>query len=290
MVRGMRRVVLAGVVGWAMSVAAQTAAPSPAAAAYVPTMTFDVASVRESKPNPDGWITVRGVFTPHTSMVRLENNSVMNLVLWAYPVDGHQIEGIPRAMARSTFDIEAKADPETDAKLAKLDEEQQRLEQNHMMQVLLEERFKLKVHWETRDAPTFDLVVAKRGKLVSTGAPPSAEELSAFGTRAIPPLYQHGSSMHGFEYTAHGATTEDIAKMLTGQFGHSVTDKTGLTGKYDFDLKTYQTRVSDRKDDESNPWPPLETAIQDQLGLKLVTSHGPVQVLVIDHIELPTEN
>jgi uncharacterized protein (TIGR03435 family) len=96
--------------------------------------------------------------------------------------------------------------------------------------------------------------------------------------------------MRGFEYIAHGATSADIAKMLTGQFGHPVTDKTGLTGKYDFDLKTYQTRASDRKDEETNPWPPLETAIQDQLGLKLVTSHGPVQALVIDHIEMPTEN
>jgi len=280
--------------GCAFGAVGQVGAPvSPAAAVepgYVPTMTFDVASVRESKPNTDGWFTVGGDFTPHSSMVRLQNNSLMNLVMWAYPVEAHQIEGIPRTMGRSTFNIEAKADPATDEKLAKLDEKQQRLEQTHMMQVLLEERFKLKAHWETRDAPTYDLVVAKRGKLESTGASPSAQELSNFGARGVPPLYQEGSSMRGFEYIAHGATSQDIAKMLTGQFGHPVADKTGLTGRYNFDLKTYQTRASDRKDEETNPWPPLETAIQDQLGLKLVTSHGPVQVLVIDHIELPTEN
>jgi len=270
--------------------AATTPASSmPANAPYVATMTFDVASVRESKPDPNGWITVRGEFTPHTGTVRLENNSVLNLVMWAYPVDGHQIEGIPRAMGWSMFNIEAKADPVTDEKLAKLDETQQRLEQRHMMQVLLEERFKLKAHWETRDAPTYDLVLAKGGRLKSTGAPPSAEEIAAWGDR-LPPLHQQGSSMRGFEYIAHGATSADIAKMLTGQFGRPVADKTGLTGKYDFDLKTYQTRSSDRKEDETNPWPPLETAIQDQLGLKLVVSHGPVQTLVIDHIEKPSEN
>ena len=67
-------------------------------------------------------------------------------------------------------------------------------------------------------------------------------------------------------------------------------DKTGLTGKYDFDLKTYQTRSSERKDSETNPWPPLEDAIQDQLGLKLVSAKGPVPVLVIDHVEKPGEN
>ena len=78
--------------------------------------------------------------------------------------------------------------------------------------------------------------------------------------------------------------------MLADQFGHPVNDKTNLTGKYDFDLKTYQVRADDRKDDETNPWPPLETAIQDQLGLKLVHSHGPTRVLVIDHIEKPSPN
>jgi uncharacterized protein (TIGR03435 family) len=62
--------------------------------------------------------------------------------------------------------------------------------------------------------------------------------------------------------------------MLTGQFGTPVNDLTGLSGKYDFDLKTYQTSDTGRQIDETNPWPPLETAIRDQLGLKLVRSHG----------------
>lgn len=267
------------------------ASSEPAIAPYVPTMTFDVASVRESKPDVNAGFRVSGGFQPtNSSNLRLENNGFMNLILRAFDVNPHLIEGIPRDFAWATFNVEAKADGETDAKLATLTNEQVRLEQEHMMQVLLAERFKLKAHWETRDSQTYDLVVAKAGRLQSTGAPPSAEELTRFGDRPIPTLYQQGDSRYGFHYIAHGATTDEIASMLAMQMGRPVSDKTGLSGKYDFDLKYYQTKTSDRKDDEANPWAPLETAIQDQLGLKLAASHGPVRFLVIDHIEKPSEN
>ncbi len=253
-------------------------------------MTFDVASVRESKLDPDRGFIVSGGFVGQTGTLRVTNFSMMNLLMLAYPVEGHQIEGIPREFWWAAFNVEAKSNAEMDEKLAKLTKEQRGLEREHMVQAMLAERFNLKAHWETRDSATYDLVVAKRGRLQSTGAPPSAEELKGFGEHPIPPLYQRGSSMHGFEYIAHGATSADVAKMLSGQFGRPVDDKTGLTGKYDFDLKTYQTRSRDRKEDETNPWPPLETAIQDQLGLKLVDSRGPMRVLVIDHVEKPSAN
>jgi uncharacterized protein (TIGR03435 family) len=266
------------------------AEPSPDTA-YVPTMTFDVASVRESKIDPARGFFMGGGFSPeNSSHIRLTNHSLPNLLTWAYGVDFRQIEGIPRESVWTMFNVEAKSDSATDERLTKLTKEQVRLEQEHMLQVLLAERFKLKAHWETRNDETYNLVVAKAGRLKATGAPPSPEELKNFGDRPIPPLYQHGDSRRGFEYTAHGATTKDIAQMLSLQFGRPVADKTGLTGKYDFNLKTYLVRLGDRKDDEPNPWPPLETAIQDELGLKLVPSQGPVRKLIIDHIEKPSEN
>ncbi len=267
------------------------AAPAPDTV-YVPTMTFDVASVRESKANLQGRFFVGGSFSPpNSSRIRLTNCDLQNLVIMAYGVEPHRIEGIPREFGPFTlFNVEAKSDSAADERLAKLTKEQVRLEQEHMLQVLLAERFKLKVHLETRKDAAYDLVVVKAGRLKSTGAPPSPEELKNFGDHPIPPLYQHGYSGRGFEYTAHQATVADIARMLSIQFGRPVTDKTGLTGKYDFNLKTYQVRSSDRKDDETNPWPPLETAIQDELGLKLVPSDAKVQKLIIDHIEKPSEN
>jgi uncharacterized protein (TIGR03435 family) len=265
-------------------------APAPEEA-YVPTMTFDVASVRESKPDVQGGFRVGGGFEPqNSSHVLLTNHSLMNLLIWAYGVKSHQIEGIPMEFNWAMFNVEAKSDSAMDERLAKLTKEQVRLEHEHMFQVLLAERFKLKVHWETRNVETYELVVSKPGRLKSTGELPSPDELKNFGNRPIPPLYQRGSSMRGFEYPAHGATTLDIAQMLSMQFGRPVADKTGLTGKYDFNLQTYQVRLSDRKDDETNPWMPLEIAIQDQLGLKLVPSQGPMQKLIIDHVEKPSEN
>jgi uncharacterized protein (TIGR03435 family) len=264
------------------------AAPAPDAV-YVPTMTFDVTSVREIKPDVQGRFFIG--FSPQNSRnVQLTNNLLLNLVMWAYDVKHYQIEGIPREFGGTMFNVEAKTDSATDERLAKLTKEQVRLEQAHMRQALLAERFKLKVHWETRNGETYDLFVAKAGRLKSTGESPSAEEMKKFGDRPIPRLYQQGSSMRGFEYAAHGATIADIVQMLSGQFGRPVADKTGLTGKYDFNLKYYQVLESQRKDDETNPWLPLETAIQDQLGLKLKPSHGPVQRLIIDHIEKPSEN
>ena len=271
--------------------------PGAAADPYVPTMTFDVASVRESKLNPQGDIVMSGWFQPNTSShLHLQNWSMENLLIAAYstadwPLHFNDIDGgdLLKQMSRSFFNVDAKADEESDAHLTRLKPEERLAEQRHMVRALLADRFKLKVHWEDRPARTYDLVVAKPGRLVSIGAP-GEDELKAFGDRPIPPLYQRGSSVRGFEYIAHGATTTDIAEMLTGQFGEKVNDKSGLTGKYDFHLETYGVRAEDRKMDETNPWPPLENAVEDQLGLKLVRSKGLVRVLVIDHVERPSEN
>lgn len=267
---------------------------NPTTAAYVPAMTFDVASIRQSKPDVNGMVAVGGWFRPaNSSHLTLENVDIRYLLELAYPGKDHKVDGWRRLqddVRSAMFDIRAEADPKTDERLSKLPKEQAGLEQAHMVQGLLAERFNLKVHWETRDSSTFDLVLSKRGRLRSSGAPPSADEVQRFSDRGVPPLYQKGDSRGGFEYIAHGATVSDLADMLGGQFGVPVHDKTGLTGKYDFDLKTYQTATNERADNETNPWPPLETAIQDQLGLKLVSSHGPVKFLVIDHAEMPSQN
>ncbi len=79
--------------------------------------------------------------------------------------------------------------------------------------------------------------------------------------------------------------------MLTGQTGGEVVDRTGLTGTYDFELR-WSGMTSPETADNGNdpPAPPLPTALQAQLGLKLESSKAPVKVLVIDHIEMPSEN
>jgi len=81
-----------------------------------------------------------------------------------------------------------------------------------------------------------------------------------------------------------------LAGMLSAMFGRPVTDKTGLTGKYDFVMQYKDRWDSDRKDNDTDPTPPLDHALQDELGLKVEAAKGPVKVLVIDHIEKPSEN
>ena len=161
-----------------------------------------------------------------------------------------------------------------------------------MLQGLLADRFKLKTHWETREDLTYNMVVSKGGpKLqMAKGGPPSPEELKTWGDHPIPPLYERGDSRVGFDLIAHGCSMSDLKGMLAAKFGHPVMDKTGLTGKYDFVLRFHETRLSDRDADDMDPLPTLDVAIQDQLGLKLEPAKGPKQVLVIDHIEKPSEN
>jgi uncharacterized protein (TIGR03435 family) len=262
----------------------------PPAPAYTPTMTFDVVSIRQSHPDLNRGMMVGGGFTAANSGNLAMTNCDMHYLLEvAYSVNYSQIIGLQTDF-RDTYNVQAKLDEENNQKLAKLTSAQIDLEHAHMLQALLVDRFHLKAHWEDRRGETYDLIVAKPGKLSTTATPPTAEELKDFGDHPVPPLYQSGDGVRGYEYIAHGASSADIASMLTMQFGKPVADKTSLTGKYYFDLKYHNLFADDHGADDPNVWPPMDTAIHDQLGLKVVPSHGSVRVLVIDHIEPLTEN
>ena len=273
--------------------AQQPAAKPSAQTAYVPSMTFDVASIREGKLAADGSLTLSFADPPHSSLLRLTNYDVPNLLAVAYGVERAQIVGLPD-WARSPFTffiVEAKSDVSADEKLAKLTDEQAKLEKQHMMQALLADRFQLKMHWETKEGPTYNLVVAKGGPKLHPGGsmPPTPGELQSWGDRKIPPIHQQGSSWAGFDLIAHQCSMESLGKMLTGQMGAPVVDKTGLTGTYDFDLR-YKGRSDDDASDDPKMPRPLTEALPDQLGLKLQAAKGEKQVLVIDHIERPSAN
>jgi uncharacterized protein (TIGR03435 family) len=145
--------------------AQQPAAKSDTQAVYAPSMTFDVASIRESNPDLSAGFTVSFDSPAHSSLLRLTNIDVENLLGFAYEVNRYQIVGLPdwtRGYG-PFFNIEAKSDASVDERLAKLSDEQAKLEKQHMMQVLLADRFHLKVHWETREGPIYELFVAKSG-------------------------------------------------------------------------------------------------------------------------------
>src|ERR1019366_267571 len=125
------------------------------------------------------------------SHMRVQNLNIMDLVEWSYGVNVLRMDwpkGLPDELTQARFNIEAKGDGETEERLAELRKDEIDLEQRHMMQALLVERFNLKAHWETRDAKTYDLVVAKAGRMRSTGKAPTAQEVAAFGDHGVPSL------------------------------------------------------------------------------------------------------
>jgi len=263
-----------------------------ARAPYVATMTFDVASVRENREAEmtRSW-SMSAPFVQNSTTLRAINWTIESLIQTAYGVDRFQVVGYPEWPIPTLFVIEAKGDSDADAKMATLTDEQQWAEHRHMMQALLEDRFKLKTHWETREGDIYNLVVAKSGpKLGAQGSMPwPADELKRYGNHPPPSIYQKNDGQ-AYDFIAHGASIGDLVKTLTGQFGRPVIDKTSLTGKFDFVLKYKGSRDRDRPVDDLDPTPPLDQGLQNELGLKVEPAKGPMKALVIDHIEKPSEN
>ncbi len=249
--------------------------------------------VRENKSaNSSAGVTMGGRFPPNTTQLRALNWQLEDLIGVAYGLNRPEIVGAPRWPWPTVFVIDAKGDSNADAKMASLTAAQQRAEQQHMLQALLEERFKLKAHWETREMDIFNLVVARAGpKLGAQGSmPPSPADAKIFGNRPVPVLLQKGDGKGHPLFVANGCSMGSLAQMLTAQLGRPVVDRTGLTGKYDFTL-IYKGRFDqDRPADDLDPTPPMDRALQEELGLKVESAKGPSRVLIIDHIEKPSEN
>ncbi|HEX3570182.1 MAG TPA: TIGR03435 family protein [Acidobacteriaceae bacterium] len=156
-------------------------------------------------------------------------------------------------------------------------------EDSLMQQSLLADRFQLKAHLETREMPVYQLVLAKGGSKLKEQPDPAKRR---FGMN--PFLFQGSAMLRDLI---------DVLECSPDIGGREVTDKTGLTGLYDISLRwtPVQTAAAPGGGNGIAPSPDVEgaslfTAIEEQLGLKLVPAKGPGQVLVIDHIERPTEN
>jgi uncharacterized protein (TIGR03435 family) len=279
--------------GFGQGVASGTAG---SAGDYVPTFTFDVASIRESK--PEGSYSMSIASLPRSSSFTSTNFDVRNLITMAYGVQYFQVSGGPAWVTNfsSRFTVQAKSDAATDEALAKMSPEHAKLEKQHMLQVLLAERFKLKVHMDSKETTVFTLMVSKGGVKMQ----PAKDDVPAAGAvgagagkdpgeiKKPKPKWTQRCSSRGCEIAAERMSMEMLASMLDGQLGTFVTDKTGLTGDYAFTLQ-YQSPGATGVDDATS-WPSLLTAVQEQLGLKLESGKGPMPVLVVDSIEKPSEN
>jgi uncharacterized protein (TIGR03435 family) len=249
---------------------------------YTPTLTFDVATIRLAPP-PDANFHVSVSSPPHSSHFEATNLPIKALLQIAYGFDA-PVVGAPDWVANTFYDIRARSDEATDARLARLTDNEVRLEKRNAIRVLLAERLGLKTHLETRNTSIYNLAVGKGGVRMQVVPPPPAN-----GEAPPPPppadVQAHGSQ-HGLEFVGSNATMRAITGALSSMVEAPVVDKTGLTDTYNYTLQF--GRPWSESDPES--WPSIFTAVQEQLGLKLEAVHESVPNLVVDHITKPTEN
>jgi uncharacterized protein (TIGR03435 family) len=228
-------------------------------------LSYEVSSI---KPNNSGSLSSSGEFGPH---LRATNFTLKSLILTSYRIPESQLTGGPDWIGTLRFDIEANT-----AEGVQTHDPEHKLS---LIRSLLEDRFQLKVHRETREGAVFNLVVGRNGSklkhAVDNGAPRSG------GVGGGPDVA---------EMTGTGNSIEDLIGRLAVQVGRPVIDKTNLTGKFDFKM-TFNPRPLVSADPlKQSVAPDIFTALQEQLGLKLESSKGPVEMLVIDSARLPSEN
>ena len=262
------------------AVSAQT--PAPSSTPSQAPLTFDVVSI---KPNTSGSgsmsVGMRG------DRLNFVNGTAFTVVMNAYSHETFHIYGAPGWMMSERYDITAVSPIGTPTR-----------EQYHaLMRALLADRFQFKAHTEVRQLPTYRLVRAgadaslgPRLQKTDTDCMAVARDRSGGPPRmsAVTGGPVCGGRGGMGVYAMSGTAMADVARSLSSELGRKVTDETGLEGAYDVLLQwTPENRSAAGTPDEFGS---IFTAVQEQLGLKLEPQRSEVEVLVIDHVEHPSEN
>ncbi len=186
--------------------------------------------------------------------------SLKVLLVEAYGVQPAQFKGGPKWVDEDCWTIQATAEG--------VKEQLSIAQQAPMVRALLEERFQLRIRRETKEMPVLALVVAKSGPKIKPHPPDSTE----VEMRAL-----QGS------WSLKNVDLASVVNRLSRQLGKTVIDRTNLKGKYDL-------RLEWARDDADDSHASIFTAIQEQLGLKLESAVGPVEILVVDHVDRPAAN
>jgi uncharacterized protein (TIGR03435 family) len=255
---------------------------------------FEVASVKRNT-GSDGRSFLQAV----QGRLIMTNLPLRRLILNAYDLQDYQLSGDPPWASSEHYDIQAKADGNPSV----------REMEGPMLRVLLEDRFKLTIHRETRQLPVYELTIGKAGAKLQLSKEGSC---TPYSENSPPPTSTPGQprpNFCGFHTTpgdglnrtldGEGITMAALATTLSRTYvsllGRNVIDATGLTGPYDVHLKWAMDSLSAPAGPNVTPpsdatGPSIFTALQEQLGLKLESTKGPVEVLVLDHVERPSEN
>ena len=256
-----------------------------------PPVVFEVAAVR---PNKSGQIAAQ-IEEPPGGRYIATNASLRILILRAYEIPDSQLVGAPDWIQTERFDVNATLGQEPPI-VPRGEPGARRL----ALRSLLAERFKLVVHRETRQFPMYALVMArtdrKPGPMLrpsSIDCSPNAMEARGAAEQAGKPLSSVcGSRASSGRLQFGGRPLSEFARGLSGapDVGRNVIDRTGLTGNWDLELTYRPDRLPQRPAGQEPPvfdpdGPSLFTALQEQLGLKLESIQGPIEVLVVDRVE-----
>jgi uncharacterized protein (TIGR03435 family) len=226
---------------------------------------FDVASVKPGKPPMQSTMTA----LPGGERFVARNMPLVWLISAAYNVPMRQISGLSSELANQGYDIEAKAEHPVD-----------REQMMRMLQILLEDRFKLVARREVKELKAQALVIAKDGVKMDVNR--DGAELAM-------------RKINGNKMSYHNMPMVLFANLLAFAVDDVVVDQTGLKGSYDFTLDYYRgpggVGVKEGREPAPDPnGPSLQTALREQLGLRLESRKGPVEMLIVDHIEPPSGN
>jgi Protein of unknown function (DUF3738). len=228
---------------------------------------FDVAAIHLHKPAPHE----RSHIVDSPGRFVTENVDLKSILQWAYALPASRIVGGPEWLGTERFDIEAKSEAALDIQLGH-DPEAARNEKRQMVQALLANRFHLMTHTETRELPVYALRPA--------GSGPTFLQTKPQGSIV------NRSNRH-LEIQGGENTMTVLAEELAEILGRVVIDRTGIVGRYSISLKWTPEDAAPSIDATD---PSIYTALQEQLGLRLDSEKAAVEVLVIDRIEMPTDN
>ncbi len=241
--------------------------PHEAMALADSTPPYDVASVKQNKSaDQSANMTIRdNVFTA-------TNMPLSSILEFAYDVRSDQVAGLSGPVSSARFDIEAKVVPPPGVPMPKLTDTVLQA----MIIPLLADRFNLKAHLQSKTMPVYNLVVDHGGPKF---------KLTEDDDQTNSSVNMNASNSDN-TLSAKDATMSDIAAALSDEVHRQVIDKTGLKGDADITLKW----TADEAADQGGTVVSIFTAVEEQLGLKLQPAKGPVDTLVIDHAEMPSEN
>lgn len=247
--------------------------------------TFEVAAIRPGNPhdrNKGFWIRPGRFWA--------ENFPLDRLILYAYQIRPEQLSDLPSWAKSRLYTIQAETPPSTPKLTSSLRQRMFR----QMLRSLLADRFGLKAHWTIKRLPAYELIVAKGGSKLK---PVNTADFIAAHRK---PEESWWFDVMDGKMTALDVSVGMLADFLSNRLNETVLDRTGLTGHYDFkviwDPRADRLDATDISAKSAVPQgskftgPSLLMAIHQQLGLRLKSGKGPVQVLVIDHIEPPTPN